>query len=181
MKSILFVAIPSELPRNLVPPSTELIYTGVGKVNAAMIAVQHLKDLNPATTQVLNFGSAGSSLPKMNLYKCAKFSQHDMNAEPLAPKYHTPFDELLYSESTSTLVFNEDNHECVTQDTFEKNPKEGFIYDMEAYSIAKVCKKFGFDFQCYKFVSDSGDADEWEKNHDKGIDLFLSELKKISK
>lgn len=177
MKLVLFVALPSELPQHLVPQNVELVYTGVGKVNAAITVARHLKDHHPFETKVFNFGSAGSSLPKMNLYKCTKFSQHDMNAEPLAPKYHTPFDN---NEIASTLVFSEDGYECATQDTFETNPREGFIYDMEAYSIAKVCKKHGFDFQCFKFVSDSGNADEWEKNHDKGIELFLEEFKKFA-
>ena len=48
--------------------------------------------------------------------------------------------------------------------------------DMEAYSIAKVCKIFGFDFVAYKFVSDDGNADEWEQNHMNGADLFMRVL-----
>lgn len=181
MKFVLFVALLNELPNHLVPKDVDLVYTGVGKVNAAIITAQYLKDLDPKQTKVINFGSAGSSLPKMNLYRCTKFSQHDMNAEPLAPKHHTPFDELFYSDSSAILTFSDYGHECVTQDKFETQPEPGFIYDMEAYSIAKICKKQGFDFYCFKFVSDDGDASEWEKNHDKGVDMFLDELNKIKR
>jgi len=52
------------------------------------------------------------------------------------------------------------------------------VYDMEAYSIAKVCKIYGFDFTAYKYVSDSGNPDDWETNHNKGIELFLKALDK---
>jgi adenosylhomocysteine nucleosidase len=52
------------------------------------------------------------------------------------------------------------------------------ICDMEAYSLAKVCKIYGFDFTSYKYVSDSGNPSDWEKNHNKGIQLFLNELNK---
>jgi nucleoside phosphorylase len=48
---------------------------------------------------------------------------------------------------------------------------------MEAYSIAKVCKIYGFDFVSYKFISDNGDANDWKKNHNKGIAKFLEKLK----
>jgi nucleoside phosphorylase len=50
---------------------------------------------------------------------------------------------------------------------------------MEAYSIAKVCKIYGFDFRAYKYISDGGDIDEWEVNHSKGKELFVAELNKI--
>jgi nucleoside phosphorylase len=49
---------------------------------------------------------------------------------------------------------------------------------MEAYSIAKVCKMYGFNFTAYKYISDGGDVNDWEANHQKGAELFLKELKK---
>jgi len=48
---------------------------------------------------------------------------------------------------------------------------------MESYSIAKVCKIYGFDFTAYKYVSDSGNPDDWQVNHNKGIEMFLNKLK----
>ena len=179
LKTILFVALPGELPIEVIPPGVEIIYTGVGKINAAISAVITLKDLDPKTTRVVNFGSAGSLLPKMQLYQCTYFSQHDMNAEPLAPSHHTPFDDLFYKGRTDTLRFGENGHICATQDSFEKNPQDIFIYDMEAYALAKVCKKMGFQFHCFKFVSDGGEAEDWKENHGKVIDLFVDVLNKL--
>jgi adenosylhomocysteine nucleosidase len=63
---------------------------------------------------------------------------------------------------------------CRTQDKFEDNPVG--IFDMEAYSIAKVCKMYGFDFTAYKYISDAGDSTDWEENHRKGTYLFLKQL-----
>lgn len=176
MKVILFVALESEFPIDVVPNGIDIVYTGVGKVNAAINATHHLKDGIPSKTIVINFGSAGSKLPKLLLYKCTKFTQLDMDAHPFSPKTETPFDTI-----GKEIVFRQNGYECYTQDKFESNLKENILYDMEAYSIAKVCKKYGYDFHCYKFVSDDGNADDWNKNHNKGIELFLEVLKQLPK
>jgi hypothetical protein len=42
-----------------------------------------------------------------------------------------------------------------------------------------VWKIYGFDFTAYKYISDGGDVDEWEENHSKGKELFITELNKI--
>ena len=39
----------------------QIVYSGVGKVNAAIKTTEILKDLSPSETIVINFGSAGSS------------------------------------------------------------------------------------------------------------------------
>ncbi len=176
MKVILFVALENEFPKELAPTNVNVIYTGVGKINAAIKVTEELIKNEPSNTIVINFGSAGSTLQKFNLYKCTRFVQGDMNAEPFAPKTETPFDK-----NGKEIVFRQNGYQCYTQDKFETNLKDGLIYDMEAYSIAKVCKYFGFDFHCYKFVSDDGNSDDWEMNHNKGIDLFLKELKTLPK
>jgi len=130
MKVILFVALPSELPKEVVPNGIEVHYTGVGKVNAAIKATETLKDLDPTNTIVINYGSAGGhSVMVGNLFKCKTFVQNAV------------------------------------------------ICDMESYSIAKVCKIYGFDFTAYKYVSDSGNPDDWQVNHNKGIEMFLDKLK----
>lgn len=179
MKTILFVALPSEFPKELIPNEIEAHYTGVGKINAAIKATEVLKDLNPTNTIVINYGSAGGPEAFVgNLFKCKTFVQRDMDARPFAKETITPFDDLIYPKL--------DNHDyiefgsgltCHTQDKFENKPNA--VYDMEAYSIAKVCKIYGFDFTAYKYVSDSGNSDDWETNHNKGIEMFLNQLKNM--
>lgn len=179
---ILFVALESELPSILVPKGVNIYYTGVGKVNAAIKATEVLNGykfagLEPDESIVLNYGSAGSNtLPKGTLAYCRYFIQSDMNT-PFGKQYQTPFDELIYPElKESTLEFGT-GYVCRTQDKWSKTPNG--IFDMEAYSIAKVCKIYGFDFSAYKYISDGGKSEDWKDNHSKGATLFLEQLKKI--
>ena len=179
MKVILFVALPSELPKELVPNGIDVVYTGVGKVNAAIKATETLKDLDPKDVVVINYGSAGGPEAFVgNLFKCKTFVQRDMDARPFAKETVTPFDTIIYPRL--------DNNECInfgtgltchTQDKFEKKPLA--VYDMESYSIAKVCKIYGFDFTAYKYISDNGNPDDWSENHNKGIQQFLEILNSI--
>jgi adenosylhomocysteine nucleosidase len=178
---ILFVALESELPKELVPPNVSVYYTGVGKVNAAIKATEVLTGLNGKTRWfdaiVLNYGSAGSNtIPKGTLADCRYFIQNDMYT-PFGKTHETPFDSEIYPEIKEPTIEFGTGYVCRTQDKFEDNPQG--IFDMEAYAIAKVCKINGFDFTAYKYISDAGDSDEWKENHSKGASLFLEQLKKI--
>lgn len=184
MNIILFVALESELTANSLPENVEIYYTGVGKVNAAIKATSILSVKNSKNTLVINYGSAGSKfLVKNNLYKCTKFEQADMDARPLVDDIGvTPYDENIYQNISQVILFGENDYDsgylCSTADKFQENPSAPLV-DMEAYSIAKVCKIFGFDFLAYKFVSDDGNSNEWIENHKNGAELFLQELKNI--
>jgi adenosylhomocysteine nucleosidase len=175
---ILFVALESELPKELIPDGVSVYYTGVGKVNAAIKATEVLSGLLPNfNATVLNYGSAGSNtIPKGTLADCRYFIQNDMDT-PFGKTHETPFDSEIYPEIKEPTIEFGSGYVCRTQDKFEDNPQG--IFDMEAYSIAKVCKIYGFDFRAYKYISDGGDVDEWEENHSKGKELFIEELKKI--
>jgi len=178
MKVILFVALPSELPKELVPNGIDVVYTGVGKVNAAIKATETLKDLDSKNTIIINYGSAGGPDAFLgHLFKCKTFVQRDMDARPFTKETVTPFDNIIYPklDNNESIEFGK-GLTCCTQDRFEKKPLS--IYDMESYSIAKVCKIYGFDFTAYKYISDSGNPDDWETNHNKGIELFLKALDK---
>ena len=53
------------------------------------------------------------------------------------------------------------------------------VVDMEAYALAKTCRNFGIDFVSYKYISDDGNADDWEKNCGKGTKEFKKLLNEI--
>jgi adenosylhomocysteine nucleosidase len=185
MKNIaLFVALESELPTENLPENVEIYYTGVGKVNAAIKATSVLSVKDSKNTLVINYGSAGSKvLNKNSLYRCTSFEQADMDARPLTDSIgETPYDEMIYDNMSKVIMFDEDvygsGYLCSTADKFQENPSAHLV-DMESYSIAKVCKIFGFDFVAYKFVSDDGNSQEWKENHMNGIFYFLKELEKI--
>jgi len=179
---ILFVALESEFPQELVPEGVNVYYTGVGKVNAAIMATSIIEGYlfggwKQTDVMVLNYGSAGSNtIPKGTLVDCRYFIQNDMDT-PFSTNHGTPFDELIYPElKEPTLEFGT-GYVCRTQDRFETNPNG--IFDMEAYSIAKVCKIYGFDFTAYKWISDGGDETDWVENHKKGAEVFLEQLNKM--
>lgn len=177
MRIKLFVALPSEFPSEKAPLGVDVIYTGVGKVNAAIKAAEILKDLSPTDNIVINFGSAGSFFYKIgDIVKCSQFEQGDIDTKQFAKKTFTPFDDIIYPKLEKGILKFGDSDVCVTTDTFQSKAKRS-VCDMEAYSIAKVCKIYGFDFVSYKFISDNGDANDWKKNHNKGINLFLEKLK----
>jgi adenosylhomocysteine nucleosidase len=179
MKNIIvFVALPTEFETD--NQNITVVYTGVGKVNSSIMATKTLHLYNPQETIVLNYGSAGSKVLNKNLlYKCTKFEQSDMDARPLVENIGvTPYDNEIYPNIESLIVFEDSGYLCSTADKFQENPSAPLV-DMEAYSIAKVCKIFGFDFAAYKFVSDDGNANEWEQNHMNGADLFREVLNEI--
>jgi len=181
MKIILFVALPSEFPAEKAPMGVDVIYTGVGKINAAIKATETLQNLSPEDTIVINYGSAGAFEGWVGqLLKCKTFVQNDIDARPFAKKTITPFDDIVYPKlSNGDSISFGSGMVCYTQDRFENNPSE--ICDMEAYSIAKVCKIYGFDFTSYKYISDSGNHEDWSENHNKGIEMFLSTLNEYLK
>ena len=57
------------------------------------------------------------------------------------------------------------------------------VVDMEAYAIAKICKKENIKFRCFKFISDEANEYakiDWIENCRKGAALFSEHAKKIA-
>lgn len=176
MKKVIFVALESELPEELVPDGVDIYYTGVGKVNASISAACILNWYDLDNTLVINYGSAGGPTDKINtLVKCTKFAQGDIDCSPFVDRGITPFDK--YEWNSEVINFSNNGEVVTSYDQFQLNPVG--IVDMEAYAIAKVCKIFGFDFVSYKWISDDGEPADWRENHNKGIQQFLETLTKI--
>jgi len=98
-----------------------------------------------------------------------------MDCTPLGlPLYVSPGDE-------EQMIVCQTKHDslyvCGTGDSFSVPHINYQVCEMEAYALAKVCKKFAIPFDCYKYISDS-DADgedqgrEWEANVHKGGEMF---------
>jgi adenosylhomocysteine nucleosidase len=96
------------------------------------------------------------------------------------PKYHTPYEYL------PDLSTNFGDVVCGTGDSFVTNKdelvKDMHIVDMEAYAIAKICKKMLVPFMCFKYISDNADqksGSEWQNfSMKKGEESFIQEMKK---
>ena len=95
-------------------------------------------------------------------------------------KYETPFGNYALN------VTNDPNGvSCGTGDSFYSYEDTVIamqadfdIDDMEAYALASVCQTYGMPFRCYKYISDSGNPQDWKDNCAKGVDLFVERLEK---
>ena len=167
---IILVALEDELPREVLP-EFQIAYTGVGKINAALIASEVIARYQPK--QIINYGTAGGVLAGVSgLVEIANFYQRDMDVRPLGLEIgETPF------EDTACLNFGRQGFSCGTGDSFVTEPPKltTDIVDMEAYAIAKACYKAKVDFRCFKFISDNADdeaSSSWKDNVAKGKHLF---------
>ena len=155
-----------------------VLHTGVGKVNAAIQLTKvlhkaHLYYLPPMPKLVINYGTAGSkNLPIGELVSCTKFVQRDMNITQLGfYEGQTPF------ESPNSMIV------CGTGDNFvEDTEKESSfieVFDMEAYSLAKVCRDYNVPFISFKYITDNANehsAKDWEENCSDGTQLFKDKI-----
>ena len=156
-----------------------VFYTGVGKINATMVATKCILEEKPDL--IINFGTAGSnSINKHTLVDCTKFIERDMNIEELGFELgQTPYEdkELSFLEFASNNPINE-NKTCGTGDTFVSD-MSGLpcdVVDMEAYAIAKCCFLNNVDFVSYKYITDGADEDaatDWLDNCKKASNAFV--------
>ena len=163
-------------------PNTVLI-TGVGKVNAAMVLVDHIIKQSPK--EIINYGTAAKCSRKVEvgkIYEVRKFVQRDMNATQLGfETYQTPFGKGMIDTGLSHSSFGRDDLICGTGDNFWEGDfqftEEYDIADMEAYALASVCEEYHIPFRCFKYISDDGDPKQWEENCKKGVELFKEYVK----
>ena len=164
---------------------SQILYTGVGKINATKAIMKHAVHLKEWNYSVINYGTAAKVCPNVDvgkLYEVTNFIQRDMDVTPLGfQNYETPWGNRNISFLTTTL----DGISCGTGDSFylhgESKQTDYDIVDMEAYALATVCKEYEIPFRCFKYISDAGDPDEWKSNASKGVDLFLNKLNEITK
>ena len=88
-KILVLTAIDDELDKARAPAGVEVIYSGVGKVNASSAATLALLVLRPSL--VINYGTAGRINDTLcGLVEVAHVVQRDMMAMPLVPRGRTP-------------------------------------------------------------------------------------------
>tara|TARA_B100000073_G_scaffold345334_1_gene354081 strand:- start:662 stop:1237 length:576 start_codon:yes stop_codon:yes gene_type:complete len=166
---------------NIKGSNFDLLYTGVGKVNAAINLTKYIHEIG-RPEYIVNYGTAGSKKVKVgSIVDCTKFIQRDMDVSGLGfEKYETPFEENIAKKiDFSTFANNPINCflTCATGDSFMNSDDShvGDVVDMESYALAKVCLKFDIPFIAFKYISDSADKDasiDWKENLKKGQKLF---------
>ena len=130
-----------------------VFFTGVGKVNAAVMAATLIERYKPK--RVFNFGTAGGiGVQHGKIYKCTYFSQRDVILGgcilgPQAEELHAP------------IKIGTDGVRLSTGDNFVTDTYGiiADIVDMEAFAIARACEYAGVEFICYKYISDMANED----------------------
>ena len=91
--SLIVVALEMELPVNIVD-GWQVLYTGVGKINAATELCKAVVGTKHPKT-IINYGSAGSlSADLYGIHEVTKFIQRDMDARAMGFKLgQTPFED----------------------------------------------------------------------------------------
>jgi adenosylhomocysteine nucleosidase len=180
---LVVMALPAEGAGRFEQGGVPVLYTGIGKVNAAIALMRRLSDYRQAGRMpelVVNFGTAGGvNVPARTLVGCRRFVDRDMDVGALgfAPGV-TPFDELPAMLEFAPRFAALPDAICGTGDSFATRPHslDCDVVDMEGYALAKACRVQGVDFACAKYVSDGADgeaAEHWKENVAGAADAFV--------
>ena len=171
-KPLIVMALPQESRGQLERAGAQLLYTGVGKVNAAAALARRLAELRGAgnsPSRVVNLGTAGSrTIAAHTLIACNRFMQRDMDVSGLGfPAGVTPFDATPAVLEFPPVFAHLPQALCSTADSFATHlhAVDGDVVDMEAFALAKVCLQDGVAFACAKYITDGADSDSaahWE-------------------
>ena len=149
-----------------------LLYTGVGKINAAATLARRLAEIRCANTDlplVVNLGTAGSrTIPAHTLVACNRFAQRDMDVSGMGfERGVTPFDLVPAVLEFPPMFISLPQLACSSADSFatHRHEVDGDVVDMEAFALARVCVMERVPFGCAKYVTDGADSDSathWE-------------------
>lgn len=176
------MALPMEAQGVFDAVGANVVFTGIGKANAAYHLTRALYRARQAGCEpdlVVNFGSAGSPIHITgSVLGCTRFIQRDMDVTGLGFDLGTtPFEDTPAMLTFEPVFQSLPSATCATADRFETQ-SVGLNYDvidMEAYALAKVCHLEGLPFACAKFITDGADhnaATSWEANLPRAAQAF---------
>jgi adenosylhomocysteine nucleosidase len=181
-KILVLTAIDDELDKARAPEGVRVIYTGVGKINAASATTLALLTMHPSL--VINYGTAGKINETLQgLVEVSNVVQRDMMAMPLAPRGRTPFAPEL-----DLLTSGQGGVVCGTGDSFVTSSDPWLIennidiVDMELFAVAQVCRRHGLPWRAFKFITDDANDlahQDWTANVKDGEGLFWDALERI--
>lgn len=167
-----------------------LIYTGVGKVNATYYLTKKLYEMKAnhnLPKYIINVGSCGSKKYKRgSLVYCNRFIQRDMDATAFGyEKGMTPSDIFPLILEHKNLIDDLPNGICGSGDSFVTTQEVDSridLVEMEGYALAKVAKMENIDFIAIKYITDGLDengGDDWNKEVKSSSEVMFDYIKKI--
>jgi adenosylhomocysteine nucleosidase len=134
MSRVFIVAVPDEVETQTTILGSPVVFSGVGKINAAMAAYRAFSE---GYKEVINIGSCGSL--RFNPGEVVKVGQvfQDIDATPLQEYGHTPFEV-----ASKQIVLNTDsNITCFTTDYFY-DAKQRDKYSKNYLKMVDECSVF---------------------------------------
>lgn len=127
----------------------KIIYTGVGKVNAALHLQEAVLESRPSL--VVNIGTAGTPKHRIgDVLICNEFFDGDLVEIESAVKH------LKFGLPARYEAVFKPSRSVTTQDTFScySRPITTDASDMESFALARVCERYGLPFVAIKIVTD---------------------------
>jgi adenosylhomocysteine nucleosidase len=185
--ALVVMALESEGQGRLEKLGCEVLYTGVGKVNAAYTLTRRLHSAPGCPVScVVNLGSAGSrTFWTGTLVAADRFVQRDMDMTGLGFAHGvTPFEKVPSMLSFPKRFMHLPHAICGSGDSFLQGPPPVpcDVIDMEAYALAKVCQAESVPFACAKYITDGANHDahaDWQENLVDAAEAFEELLKKV--
>ncbi len=181
--TLLVMALPMDSQGVFERANIPVLYTGVGKVNAAYALTRRLAAYSHAGAPlplVINFGTVGSQIhPTGTVLECHAFVQRDMDVRGLGvPLGVTPLEDIPAKLEFPPRFEQLPGGVCGSGDSFvtAQCPIACDVVDMEGYALAKVCWIEGAAFTSVKYVTDGADhaaGQDWRSNLKHAADRFL--------
>lgn len=195
-KTKVLVVIAHEGESDYIPTDDriEVIYTGIGKLNAALKVSDYLKAQKDHNINyvILNIGTCGSPnypvgsvvIPK-KIYQGDTFIEEDFKDQTTS--YTNAILSLNFYKDAlqSDFVLSSDQFINTSSSFYQKVKDYNCLFEMEAYAIASVASGNKLPFCCIKIVSDNcdGTQKDWENvlskirpEVDKAISNFCKEI-----
>lgn len=155
-----------------------IVYTGVGKVNAAIGLYDAINQYKPDL--VINYGTAGAVTDTRGLNKIGTFIERDMDAREIGfQRGIAPFSGESLPSASGIVLGSGDSFVSDSAQALDGLDIRIDLVDMEGYALWKVSQKLGVTFVSYKYTSDHADGEapsDWETNVAKGAEAFASVL-----
>ena len=179
---LIITALKSELNSAALPPGVQVVYSGVGKVNAVIATIKAINQFQP--TLLINFGTAGKTNPDVHgLISISTVIQRDMMAEPLSPRGRTPFCDRPFAYESASGQYT-----CASGDSFVTSHDPWLadqnvdVVDMELFAIAAAAHEYKLPWLSFKYITDEANessAADWKEKVNQGEILFVGELARI--
>lgn len=182
MNKVFLIALPEEVNHATEINGHPIVYSGVGKLNACMAAMDLVQK---GVKEIINIGSCGSTQHALGeIIKIGKVYQ-DIDCSPISNYGVTPFEEqsetISLDENSEFSCFSTDYFYDHLQNSkystfYLEKIKQCSVFDMELFAMAKVCRKFDVKLSSYKWVSDDGDFSKWQENCEKASRKVIAML-----